>query len=156
MYIQNEVQTRHKHKLRHLAGCPFAFTQISTLLFILSMTIYYPRLQIATQKELLPVNQCYPAYMCTSIREVNTAWAGLCVLAHTSRCTCLCTYLKPSFLSRKMLVTWMLEQTVFTPFQMRPQVIGPYAVFFRNLICCQSTSTHMDDYFRCLSIRLSR
>lgn len=38
----------------------------------------------------------------------------------------------------------MLEQTVFTPFQTRLQVIGPYAVFFRNMIYCQHTSIHRE------------
>lgn len=38
----------------------------------------------------------------------------------------------------------MLEQTMFTPFQTRLQVIGPYAMFSRNLIYCQRTSTHIE------------
>ena len=82
--------------------------------------------------------------MWSDIKYVNTAYACLHVHTHISRCTCLCPCLKPNVLSREMLIVWMLEQIVFAPFQMRLQVIGPYAVIFRNLIDCQHASTHME------------
>lgn len=103
--------------------------------------------------KLMLFNLCLLAYDLVWYKVCEYMYAYLCVHVHISKCTCLYMCLKPSFLPRKMLIVWMLEQTVFTPFQMRLQVIGPYAVFFRNLIYCQHISTHgaHDYYISCLS-----
>lgn len=113
---------------------------------MLSMTVYLSKTSnnnlggIVAYKSMLPSLYVYQRMVWSDVRYMNTEGACWRIHAHMSRCTCLRAYLKPSFLSRKMLIVWMLEQTVFTPSPLRPQVIGPYAAFLRNLICCQRTS----------------
>lgn len=118
---------------------------------------YYPRLETAAlwlmalwilgtaaDSSMLPrLHACWLGIW-SDRKSVNTARACLRAHTHMSRCTCLCTCLKPRVLSREMLIVWKQEQTVFAPFQMKLQVTGPYAVFFRNLIDCQHTSTHVE------------
>lgn len=64
----------------------------------------------------------------SGVRYKTAMYACLHVHAHVSRRTFFCMNLK----LRKMLIVWVLEQTVVTLFQMRLQVIGPYAVFFKK------------------------